>query len=423
MMKQELNTTLLFLYPNMLVGGIENWLMSWIRIAVKNNIKIIWLQNGEGKIFLEWREFILENVKIYKYDSLISSNKLSLQFEKNEEVIALSFGAIDYVSLLSFKLFFSEIRINCFYVIPHFTMPYYYPEMYFKGVKKYVMKREIAKIFERWDKNNRILFFSQAHIDTMEKKYGFKIKNPKKKILKSYTKNIGFDEELAKKRSKREEFKIITCGRFEFPHKGYMLGLIKEYNNLKNQYPYLKLEIIGYGSGEPLIKEELSKCSPEAQKDITLVGIVAPDKLSFYFNEAHVNISVAGAVIEGAKSGLVSIPARHYCEHCEVYGYLPQSKELILSEKPGENVRKYIEDLIEMSPENYIRLCKNSYNTYVDEHENNNEKWLFLLPNDYSTGNDIRTDVAFFKKMCWYLKIRGKIIGELKKLKLLFIKK
>jgi hypothetical protein len=75
---------------------------------------------------------------------------------------------------------------------------------------------------------------------------------------------------------------------------------------------------------------------------------------------------VAGCCSHGARRGLVSIPARHYNYDGEVYGYLPGSKDLMVSDIPGEPAEKYIEEVLNMSEEKYLKKCKESYDACVD---------------------------------------------------------
>lgn len=160
--------------------------------------------------------------------------------------------------------------------------------------------------------------------------------------------------------------------------------MIKSYAELKQKYPDIRLHLIGYGEGEKQILQLLQKYPPNIKNHVKLLGAVEEKELKNYFDLAHVNISVAGGVFAGAVTGLVSIPARHYCYDCEVYGYLPESKNMTLNDLHGEDVKKYIEDLITMPKERYISLCRKSFETYQisdEEKELYDEDRLYLLKN------------------------------------------
>ena len=80
----------------------------------------------------------------------------------------------------------------------------------------------------------------------------------------------------------------------------------------------------------------------------------------------HLNVSVAGSILCGARNCVVSLPARNYCEgECEVYGYLPSSIKLLSSTEKGSPVIPFIEELINMPTEDYIVECKKSYQAFA----------------------------------------------------------
>lgn len=387
--------TFLFLYPNLLVGGIETWLINQIRFAIENGIRIIWITNGKGLIFDEWKDLINNNVEIYKDRSvlfrLISVRNLKISSE--DEVISICFGFTDYAKLLVLKEQYACQGFHCFNIIPHFKNAYYYPEEAFKNPSR-KLKDRIANVYRWCDENNGLLFFNKRHIEEIENRYHLIIDNKNEKLTVSTTIVGTFDEKLARNRAKREEFRIITCGRFAFPHKAYMIGLVRAFNELKPLYQKLKLDIIGYGDGKEELLNEINRCSEISRRDIRLLGAVLPEKLHEYYDIAHLNIAVAGSVGTGAKYGLVSIPARHYCYDCEVYGFLPESMEKALSDMPGEDVKKYIVELLKMTDNDYYDKCKQSYNTCRrNQHSSIDTQWLFNLRNQEDIPNHYRETI------------------------------
>ena len=112
------------------------------------------------------------------------------------------------------------------------------------------------------------------------------------------------------KKAKRECFNIVSISRFDFPHKGYLLGLIRAYGRLKEKYPQVALCIIGYGPGKPLVEKEIKRLNKKAQQDLSLLGEVDSADFPKVLKEMHLNISVAGSVGVGARNGVLSIPAR-----------------------------------------------------------------------------------------------------------------
>lgn len=383
----EKATKFVFINSALQLGGIENWIIKQIRVAVKHGIEVIWLQNGEGEVFDGWKDLVKKNVTVVKFDR---KTRMSVSFDKTlfskeDRITAVSFGLVDYYHLLLFRQALPEAEVKCFYMIPHFQNARYYPEDEFSDnrIENVIIKLFTKQLYCFCDQNKALLYFSKRHADGIENRYGLTLNRVQDRVNKNIELNNEFDYELAESRSKRSPFTIITCGRFEFPHKGYILGLIDLFADLKKDYPNMRLIIIGYGAGETVLKNKVGSLPETIQKDIIFTGAVAPEKLHEYFDQAHVNISVAGGVAAGAKTGLVSIPARHYSYTCEVYGYLPGSKGCTLMDKPGEDARKYIIDLVEMDMEQYQKLCYDSFCTYAITDANLlDECWLYSIKNE-----------------------------------------
>lgn len=376
---------LVFINHSLHIGGIETWIVKQIKIAIKNGLEVVWLLNGSGYVEDGWKEYISKNVKIVP---IKRKSRFKVAFDKDafnsdDVITAVSFGMVDYYHLLLFKKELPELDIRCYYMIPHFRNPrYYYEDLFRKNSIQYkIVKHLTRRLYRLCNEQGALLFFSQRHVNEIESRYQIRLYEASKRTDKPSEAIKPFDINQAKERAKRKPFTIITCGRFEFPHKGYMFGLIKAYADLKKKYPDIRLIIIGYGEGEKQLKDFVSKLPDDAQEDIIFTGSVMPEELNKYFDMAHVNISVAGGVIAGAKTGLVSIPARHYCYDCEVYGYLSESKRCSLSDAPGENVDKYLNELIEMDDEHYIELCRLSHGTYYVPDSQVNEMWLYQFTN------------------------------------------
>ncbi|WP_337606043.1 hypothetical protein [Claveliimonas sp.] len=393
--------TFLFLYEHLKLGGIEKTIIDQIRVYSCKGIRIVWLRYGRPEdIYEPWKQVINEcnleiiDVNIKKKKWL---DKKKLIFSPNEIVYAIAYEPFDFVRLEELaNEYLNEIKL--FYQVPHFEGRVNYLEEYYSSYsKRKKIKSQLAIIYRRWYENGNIIFFSYKHIEEMSKRYNINCLNRKDLVFQTPIEPEPFDEQLAYERAKREEFRIITCGRFEFPHKGYMFGLIDSYCKLKKNYPQIKLDIIGYGVCERQIRSYVDKLSPEYSKDIVFRGAVSPEKIKHYFNKSHMNVSVAYSLLDGAKTGLVSLPARHYTYDCEVYGYLSDEIGNYLDNREGEAVDKYIEDLINMEPDEYILLCKKSYQYALNNLEYD-PNWLFKKNNLYNNYYS-RGEVRYFKRI------------------------
>lgn len=372
------NKTLLFIYKNMNIGGIETYLIRLIRQLKRTGNRILWLVPADRYIDDGFKNDLLDGyveiieINIKRLNWIKHSN---IKFSTDEEVIALAFDPVDYLRLETIKKKYKEIRIDSFFWVPHFCGKDYFIEEQAIRPLQSIVRKGIGKIIKDMEKNGNIFYVNKSHLEAFASRYKYKVENEKDKLIKWSTAEIlPYDDQLALIRSYRDEFNIITVGRFEFPHKAYTLGLIKAYGELKEKYSQLKLTIIGFGIEENKVVEQINRLSPDAQEDVNFVGKVPYDDLRRYFENAHLNIGVASTIVDGSVTGLISIPVRHYSETCEGYGYLPDVKEKITSNEPGIPIEFFIEEVITMNQQKYQDYSKKAYDTYANG-----------SPNDIST--------------------------------------
>lgn len=359
--------TMIFIYGNMYIGGVENYLIRLIRKLKANGNRIIWLTNTGTFVDEVLKPDLLDgyveivNVKI---NDLTDINNVNIVFGDEEEAVSLAFDISSFMQMEILKKNHKNNRIDNFYWVSHFE-GIFLEEMLPKPIQG-IARKFVGKIICAMEKNDNIIYVVKSHADAFMNTYNYKIENLEKKFL-AYSRDVSlYNDNLALRRSIRNEFNIITVGRFDFPHKEYLIGLIREYAKLKNKYNKIKLTIIGYGKDESKVLEEINKLPVGAKKDITLVGKVPYDDLRGYFEKAHLNIGVAGTICDGALTGLISIPVRHYSETCEGYGYLPESKSKIVSSEPGIPIGFFIEEVISMSQEEYLQLSRKAYDAYIE---------------------------------------------------------
>ena len=191
---------------------------------------------------------------------------------------------------------------------------------------------------------------------------------------------------------------MVSVSRFDCPHKNYLLGLIDDYAKLKPEYTKLSLHIVGYGKGQNVVKKRIADLPPEVRRDVFLHGTMDVQQLADFLKEMSLNISVAGSASIGARLGVLTIPARNFCEDvCEVYGFYPEAGSMTTAIVPGEAAIGYIRQVVEMSEEEYIQksqLCYSfSINRSVDpeylfkqipkENQNLRQYAFFFVSNRY----------------------------------------
>lgn len=363
------NKVVIINYYILRVGGIEKFVCRLIPFMLDHGVRVIWLKQRDNAIGKSFEKVLkderLENVIVKNpHSQWFRHGKINLS--KNDEIIILSFTVTGMAKSLEIVREHPNFDITPYYYIPNTTGDEYYVERYFHGWVRKTVKNKMASIYKRWDSYGSLRFFASLQINSLEENYNFVINNKENKTLKPFLTTDTLDMRNLQERIKTRtnHFTIITVGRFDFPHKGYMLGLVRSYARLKDKYPNLNLVIIGYGPDEKILLKEIESIEFQKQKDITLIGETSPNELKQYFANAHLNISVAGAVGDGARYGVISLPARNYCYgECEVYG-LDFDKRITVSRESGYKVEPYIEKVLNMTDEEYKDESVKAYNRF-----------------------------------------------------------
>lgn len=371
----EQQRVLILMSPYLLLGGVGENMIRWMETYAKQGVRVIWLSGDATRCYPPWKQVMEDcGVEIRTLDQY-SDLDLSDSF-----VTAVSFFIKDYFLLCSILAPYDKKDLHIFYMVPNLNdMNYNFLEVDFQGAKKEQVVKRLSSIHERMNQQGRLLFFHPEHITTVEEAYGIQVLEPKERLMVRLSEKITFEEELAHKRSKTREtsFRMITCGRFDFPFKGYIIGLVREYALLKPRYPQLKLEIIGYGPDQQQLLDVIASLSPEIAQDITLHGAVDYKELQGYFDQCHLNIGTGGAVRDGAITGIPSIPITDICAYtCEVSGFFLGDKSIWSKVTDPLDVKPLIEEAILATEEAYLHLCRKAYDTFADEYEGKNQNWL-----------------------------------------------
>lgn len=356
-------------------GGLEENIMRWIEEYGPQGVRILWITYEKRDVFSEWVP-ILEKYQV-EIKQLSDCEDLKLE---NARVRVLTFFPIDYALMRYLFPVPSSAEVHWFYMVPNVnSVSYNFLEFFTnKTEMKAFRKALLEPVYQRMNEAGQLLYFAQEHITSMEESYALEAIEPKERILVRSNPKIVFDEAFARKRSRSRDtdFRIISCGRFQFPYKGYMLGLVREYAALKPQYPQLKLELIGYGLDEKRLYDLIDSYPPEITADITLHGAVHYDSLQTYFDQCHLCLGTGGSIRDAAISAIPSLPTVDDTEECLVGGFFAGDQSIWVSFPPPHPVRGFILEAMEATEEEYVSLCRGAYDTFASEYTGENNNWL-----------------------------------------------
>ena len=363
--------TFLLIRKDYMIGGIERCMYNFIDWLLKNNFRVIYLNVKGSNIHPCIKDKILNRIEVYEIDitKRDSIKELDIKFRDGENVLAYAFSFYYYVFLDDLKKVYRNANIHSYFWLAHYT-GYFIEDLYpkfFRPILK-ILSRNYVKSLED---NNNIIYLNKVHEKAFLMHYNYKIKSKGIKYA-FYGKYMPpFDKNIVRKRFEKHNFLIISIARLSFPHKGYLLGLVKDFARLKIKYPQLRLRIIGDGPNKQDLINEINKYNSDISNSIELTGEVFFDDLDKYCYDANLNISLAGGVRSAAVYGVPSLVVRHsgnLCT-CETYGFLPDIANKTVCKEPGETIDSYINRVINMGFEEYLELSYESYKTYYVSNE------------------------------------------------------
>lgn len=353
--------TLIVNYFGMGTGGIETYIASLMRYAVSQGHRVIWFTN-DGVPQNAKQKDIVGNPKIEMILFAVGRRKFfhnspNLHLTEDEDVVMISFVPEDYMWAEQFRY---KYKCRTFYhhlILMNFFGWLTYPEDEFKI--KFLSKQR-AKLSNKFahqaEKKHAIRAFADKQLEAYKERYNLSYDVSQDLLLKSFPVDDGLTrlDLQHKAETRKDEFVIVTCARFQFPHKGYLLGLLDEYEKIKNKYSNTKLIVIGDGEKETFLKK--FNVMPETVKEsICITGALEFDEVINQYKNSHLVIGLAGSISASAARALPSLVVRHDTLNCETYGFY-QDVDTTLKSSPGKDIIPYIEKVITCSDDEYVNL-------------------------------------------------------------------
>lgn len=366
MIMESTGRVIVFIQDDLGVGGIETYFYQNLVLLKEKHIQTVWVCGKTGYVADVFKSVFADgSIPIWK--ERIDANKLKeMTLGRPDASITIVSSYINGFAMAElFKQSCNWCPVYTFFFVNHFTGWMNYLESAYPRIVRPSMNRRLSKIFGKMNENDNIRYFSDRHISVMEKTYHYKIKKERNNlIVPPSVIQPEFNRERFEKLFERKQFNILTVSRFDFPHKGFVIGLIRTFGELKNEYPNLTLTIVGYGNGYAEVTKAISELPESAKNDVFLHGECSPEELdSFYYN-ANLNISAAGCFSGGTRLGILSLPVRNYCMECETYGFPPETIKMLVSTEPGKPVKDYIVQALKMTKEEYVQKCRDGYDAF-----------------------------------------------------------
>lgn len=227
-----------------------------------------------------------------------------------------------------------------------------------------LFREAFKRVIKKLDENENLIFMDEQSIETTENYYKIKIHNSKQKLLRLPMYVNKFCPEKINKKYNLDYFRILTVCRAEFPFKGYVLGLVKDFERLCLKHKNLRLTIISFGENEKELREYIQSLEDKIKEKIELVGQTPYEKLEEFFDISHLYIGMATTLLDAANHGLPAITVKSYTYENFSSGFLHQNPHMLSTDSDEKTPTiTYIEQVLEMNKQRYFELCKKSYAT------------------------------------------------------------
>ena len=339
------------------MGGIEANYANIMAYALSRDYRVCWLTTEAHERTSSFKT-VTDDTRVEKhYVKRTPFGPLypRLTFAPDEEVVVLTSDFLRYlISHAAFKKG-SCRSFSHLLTVAHFKGFAIFPERCFdEGQMRRRWNGRLAVAASWLARTGSVVGFSRVHLETFEKNYGVPVADKDEKLIPPVFALERPDESQVRARAagRTESFRIITCSRFDFPHKGYVLGLIRAFEQIHERHPQARLVVVGFGEGEACVREAVEKLAPACRGAVELAGSLAPDQLKERMAACHLNVGVAGALLRGAECALPSIVMRHYTEEFEGYGLFAEVGKK-MSDEPGSDMTALVEGLITCSDDEY----------------------------------------------------------------------
>lgn len=379
-----------FYYANMNLGGIQTTIYNYLKIYQNNDIDCVWINEGNAYIDKGYKE-ALKKVLIWQMP--LSADNIAFT-KKYNEIVVLTFS---FNSFIRCKNALKGVDAKHILLIPHFKNPEVFPEQYFISNSAKKIKDRMKEYYSQLLDNNQLFFFTEKQANALFANYGLDNYEASSRISKKLKCFGEFPDESVLKKQVNNEFNIITVSRLEFPHKGYILGVIDLYSKLKQTYSNMTLTIIGYGDGEKILLDKIRALPQDIKEDVHFIGKVSYEELKKYYDCAKLNIAVAGSVTDGVGFGVPSLVARHYTNDLEVYGFYHTCPDKTTCDDPGNNAEEIVKDFLNASDKEYLRIAKLDYECLKERVNSQSDPyWLFKVP---QKDHEIDTNDSLLRKI------------------------
>jgi len=287
-----------FFFSKMTMGGTETLILRLMKWYFQRFYRVFLLTEHEiGDVFLLKDLEKINGGEYYIYNEqkkiFFSNVGVELTFDTNE-VFVLTFCIEQFLICnrwLSKKMYKCQFVYRIYIV--HFEGTYVGRKVMFlfRALLLFLLRKQIIVFMDEITINSCLEYYKITNI-------GFELMVLRLPMV------IKADIPL---KSKNVDVNLLTITRFDFPFKGYVLGLINSFGNLSFRFENLYLTIIGYGDGEYKVKQKIEALPENIRRKIYLVHKVPYSEISDYIDSCDLFIGMGTTVLDVSNRNKITI--------------------------------------------------------------------------------------------------------------------
>jgi hypothetical protein len=354
MVNSEFKTVVIFC-EKMAIGGTETLIMRLLSWYSAKNFRVVLLTLKEIDsiaLSVDINKIDFEHY-IYNVGNKIFSTKdgVSLRFDKKEKVWVNTQFLPEF--LICYNLLRSN-KFNCFFIHTIFIVHPYSSFLF--GENFNFLGRTLMKILLR---DSNLLFMDEACVAACIDFYNLDKNNFNLQIYRLPF-LVSSDESTVAIKSISPLFNILTISRFEFPFKGYVLGLINAFANICHDYDgEVQLTIIGYGRDKFKVDELINSLPVQVSNKITVLDEVPYSKINEYIEKCSLFVGMGTTILDAANLNKMIIVPVAYQNSNLTTGFFHENYNVIGEVFREEGVYETFEVLI-------IKALNYSQNDFID---------------------------------------------------------
>lgn len=221
------------------------------------------------------------------------------------------------------------------------------------------------------DCNEGVIFMDEETFYSYKKYYGDEIYNEHYFRLGNYVSPIDYKSLHKRNVSRHDKFKILTVSRFEFPFKGYLLGMLNSLKNVSFPNDY-ELIIVGNGPNYDDFVDAMNVLEDDIVRHIKLVGEVDYTLLGKYYSEASAYVGMGTTLLEASQNGVPSIVASAFQIGEKSTGFLFDSRYNLggnsnIESSSVTTISECLQKVVKSSYQEYQEMAESCYEVnFVD---------------------------------------------------------